>query len=307
MDETPNKPSQIRVGAGLEESRLNQDFVDFLKKWSTPILLVAALVALGFVALQKYRQHKRDTVDMAFRELEAVSSTDMPSPDSLAEVARTYQGIEAVPAIAHNRAGDSLMFSIQTGLKAGAKVKPDGTLEQESDVLTDSDRASILSQAERHYQTGLDLSMPIVAQRPISFGSLFGLASVAESRGEADKAKGYYERIIALVDADAPTVKEDGTTGERPFASHSALAKERIAHLSELGRTVSLISETQLPKLPPLPGQAPQLGNLPAGVTVTPVDAPDFAKPAPSATTPPPAPPSQPPAAPAPTEPSTPK
>ena len=40
---------QITEGAGLEESRLNQDFVEFLKKWSTPLLLVIVAAVAAYV------------------------------------------------------------------------------------------------------------------------------------------------------------------------------------------------------------------------------------------------------------------
>jgi len=315
MDQQQGKPSEIRVGAGLEESRLNQDFLDFLRKWSTPILLVAAVGALGFVGWQKYHQAKKDKLDAAFGELEAVSTTLTPSPDSLSAVATQYSGVGAVSALAHNQAGDSLMFSLQTGLKAGAQINPDGTPKEAGDVLSDSDRASILTQAASHYQQALDASEKNKAQRPITFGALFGLAAVAESRGEMDQAKKLYERIIALADTDPAITLEDGTPdgkpGEKPFAMHAAVAKHRIESLGTLAAPVVIVSESQLPKLPPLPGaQVPPTGELPAGTTTAPEtpasptgDKPATEAPATPATTPstPPAEtPTAPPAAPAP-------
>lgn len=306
MDQTPNRPSQLRVGAGLEESRLNQDFLDFLRKWSTPILLVAALGALSFVAYQKYAQAKRDNIDRAFREYEEVSSSSMPSPDSLAAVARQYTGIEAVPALSHNGAGDSLMFTLKTGLKAGAKLKDDGSPESPDDVLKDADRTTILAQAEENYQLALDESIKNPAQRPVTFGALFGLASVAESKGDMDKAKSLYERVISLVNEDAPVPNEDGTPGERPFANHAAIAKERIQKLGTLSKPVTIVSEAQLPKLPPLPGATPPITDMPAGVTVTPVGPPTPVAPAPTQVPPPAATPANPPT-PAPATPSEPK
>jgi hypothetical protein len=284
MDQTPSKPSQIRVGAGLEESRLNQDFLDFLRKWSTPILFVAALAALGFVGWQKYTQHKLDSLDKAFRELEDVSSTATPSPDSLAAVARQYAGVAAVSAIANNRAADSLMFSLQTGLKAGAKLNADGSPEIAGDLLSDADRATVLTQAAEHYQHALDDSSSKPAQRPLTYGALFGLATVAESRGDLDAARGYYDRIIALVDADPPITLDEGKPAQKPFAMHAAVARKRIESLGELRAPLALVSEAQLPKLPPLPeppapasgmeGGLPPGMTLPPGVTVEPVGPP---------------------------------
>lgn len=299
MDQQQGKPSEIRVGAGLEESRLNQDFLDFLRKWSTPILLVAAAGALGFVGWQKYHQAKKDTLDKALGELEAVSTSLTPSPDSLAAVATQYNGVGAVSALAHNQAGDSLMFSLQTGLKAGAQINPDGSPKEAADVLGDADRASILTQAASHYQQALDASEKNKAQRPITFGALFGLASIAESRGEMDQAKKLYERIIALVDADPAITLEDGQPGgkqgDKPFAMHATVAKHRIESLGNLGTPVVIVSESQLPKLPPLPGaQVPPAVELPAGTTPPASEAPSTTPPTPPAEAP-----AAPPAAPA--------
>lgn len=271
MDQQQGKPSEIRVGAGLEESRLNQDFLDFLRKWSTPILLIAAVGALGFVGWQKYHQSKKDKLDAAFGELEGVSVSLTPSPDSLAAVATQYSGVGAVSALAHNQAGDSLMFSLQTGLKAGAQINPDGTPKETSDVLSDADRTSILSQAASHYQQALDASEKNKSQRPITFGALFGLAAVAESRSEMDQARKLYERIISLADADPAITLEDGKRGEKPFAMHATVAKHRIETLGNLSAPVLIVSESQLPKLPEKPGAAlPPIVDLPAGATPAP-------------------------------------
>jgi hypothetical protein len=42
MDE---RQTQIRERAGLEEARYNQDFIEFLRRFGTPILMVAAVIA----------------------------------------------------------------------------------------------------------------------------------------------------------------------------------------------------------------------------------------------------------------------
>lgn len=253
---TNQAPSQIRVGAGLEESRLNRDFVDFLAKWSTPVLLVAAVVALGFVGYRKYHQSQLDTLDAAFRDLENATATLTPSPDSLAAVASQFEGVGAVSQIARLGAADSLMFSVQTGLKPGAELNNDGSVKNAEDVLTDADRTSLLNQAQAHYQSVLEGTQNNPAQRPLTFSALFGLAAVNESKGDTAAAKSLYERVIALVESDAPVKKDDGTEMARPFALHAAIAKKRIDNLANLASPVALLSEKQLPPLPELPKPA---------------------------------------------------
>ena len=49
MDE---RQQQIKAGAGLEESRINQDLIDFLQKWGSWILMALAVAALAYAGLQ---------------------------------------------------------------------------------------------------------------------------------------------------------------------------------------------------------------------------------------------------------------
>ncbi len=44
MDE---RQEQVQVGAGLQESRLNTDLINWLNKWGSHILSVVALIVLA--------------------------------------------------------------------------------------------------------------------------------------------------------------------------------------------------------------------------------------------------------------------
>ncbi len=67
---------QIKEGAGLEDSRINQEFVDFIRKWSTPVLLVAALITLGYFLNNKRIDARAAYINEAFSQLnQSTSST----------------------------------------------------------------------------------------------------------------------------------------------------------------------------------------------------------------------------------------
>src|SRR5438874_2058363 len=104
MDE---RQSQIRERAGLEESRLNEDFIEFLRKWGTPALMVLAIVAVGYLGLNKYKKARDEKIDKAFFDYEQVSGSNNPSPQSLTATAEEHEGVKAVSMLARRDAADA--------------------------------------------------------------------------------------------------------------------------------------------------------------------------------------------------------
>ncbi len=74
------RQTQIREQAGLTESRLSEDFIEVLRKYSSPALLILALVAGGFWAYRKYEQMHRDSQNLAYRDLELAGAAPTPAP-----------------------------------------------------------------------------------------------------------------------------------------------------------------------------------------------------------------------------------
>ena len=62
---------QIKEGAGLDESRVNQEFVEFLRVWLPWILGAIALVLGGWVGWQRWTQHKHQVIAQAFADYDA--------------------------------------------------------------------------------------------------------------------------------------------------------------------------------------------------------------------------------------------
>jgi len=257
-----DRQRQIREGAGLAESRLNEEFIEFLQKWSMPILVGIALIAVGYTVYGKMQKARIEKVDQAFQEFEAASGTENPNPESLLRIAEQYDGVRAVPILSRLAAADTHLRIVRSGLKPGAQLKPDATLNSPDDALTDAERELNLNQARDLYQRVLDESSKGKGEKIFAITALYGLAAVAESRKEFDVAKGAYEKIVALC-ADAE------------FAAHAKIARERIDSLAQLATPMKLYHVSDLAPLapvepaanPPVPLDDALKGGVPGAAT----------------------------------------
>jgi len=264
------RQTQIREGAGLEESRLNVEFIDWLRKWSSPILIAIALLALAYVGFQKLQAARIGKVNTAFREYTAVADSNAPSPESLKGVAEQYGAIRGIGVMARLEAADAYMAAIRTGVRPGAAVEADGSVKDAGDLLAAEDRTRILGEAEALYRAIADESASKPAMLVHRVSALYGLAAVAESRDDLAAAKGFYEKIVA----------EGEPAG---FVTHVKIARDRIAGLDALPGRPALPAEAEVPPLPwaelppapielpigppaiePLPEQPPQPSDQPA-------------------------------------------
>ncbi|HVZ93431.1 MAG TPA: tetratricopeptide repeat protein, partial [Phycisphaerales bacterium] len=97
-----DRQKQIQVGAGLQESRLNADLIQFLQKYGTPILMVVLVIVLGYVGWSKYNRWQAERRDEAFAAYQAArggvgaDGTLAGSPDNLLKVAEERRGRGAV-------------------------------------------------------------------------------------------------------------------------------------------------------------------------------------------------------------------
>ncbi|MBL8875686.1 MAG: hypothetical protein JNM86_07815 [Phycisphaerae bacterium] len=290
--EEQRKNIQIRERAGLEEARLNQDFIDFVTKWSTPLLLLLALGVGGNFLYQRYTRAQSDRLALAFEQLAAAAAVANPSPESLRAVAVEFEGVGSVGEMARLKAADAYLRSVMRGVKPGADVNQDGTSKSISDEMTPEDRESFLNLAAQEFQTVADSTRGIANKESLYIGALFGLASVAESRGDAEGAKKYYEQVRSA-SANVPG-----------FAEFAAVAGKRIENLPRVLAVAKLPAKATLPpatreeEKPAMPLTVP---DAPAGPgllgPVGPV-APE-AKPETAPAAAPPAPPSNPTPAPA--------
>ena len=244
-----DRQRQIREGAGLAESRLNEEFIEFLQKWSMPILVTVAVVAVGYTVYGKVQKARAEKVDLAFQEFETATAAANPSPDSLQRVAEEYEGVRSVPALARLAAADACLRTVRTGANPGVQLNPDGSLPRPEDALSDKDRDFNLTRAKDLYQHAYEIASRDAAHKITAINALYGLAAVAECRTELEGAKGYYEKIISMCENTA-------------FSLHVKVARMRIDSLGELAKDIKLYRTGDLAPLP----EAPKVDNvMPAG------------------------------------------
>ena len=272
---------EIRDRAGLEESRLNQDFVDFLKKYGTWLLLLVALVATGYSVYTRREQSKTLELSDAFRDLNAASgsfATDRinwgtvdtdgkgiaqdANPETLIRIADERKGIVGVSVLARLTAADGLLRTLRTGVKPSSEIGRDGNPVNPDDLLTPDQRTANLDQAERLYNEVLTQARGQSGSLITQMNAMYGLAAVAECRSKFDDAKSQYEAIAKLV---------DGT----PFAAHVSVAKGRIAGLDALSKLPPPFTKADLPRIPGVdPDPTPPPVPVPAPGAEAPVGGP---------------------------------
>jgi hypothetical protein len=226
------RQKQIVEGAGREESRLNTEMIDWLKKWGSPLLFIVALGFGAYALYTRYTASQARALDVAFSELTAASTA--LNPTNLAAVASDHAGRGAVPLMAKLEAADIHLQGFRTGVRSGTKLEPGGALPADEKPLTDDERRAELAKAESLYASVVELAGSARGQRVLAINGHFGLASVAESRGELDKARTIYGKIAA--EAKALDIKGLAT-----------IAENRASSLDKLPTEIKLLAAAELP------------------------------------------------------------
>ena len=235
MDE---RQAQIKEGAGLEESRVNTDLVEFLRKWSTPLLLVLVAIVGAYVLKQRVDDARQRNVDSAFAEhAAAMSGMGEVSPDSLRAIAENYDSVPAVRDMARLDAGDAYLRAAISGVKPGAVVDLQGEVENEEDLIAADERDWWYGQAQEMYQAVWDATGEESGRPMTSIGAAFGLGSIAESRGDLDAAGEWY--------ATAGRVAESAK-----LPNFVSLAEQRSSEMVAVADRPVLISSVNLPTPP---------------------------------------------------------
>jgi len=235
-----DRQTQIREGAGLEDSRVNEEFLDFLNKWSTPVLITLAVAALVWAGMQKLHQRKVARIDQAFSELNAATEGGNPSPASLKTLANEYTGVRSVSALALLTTTNLYLNAFVVGIEPGAALDPQtGQPTNASDVLNEDQRQVYLEQAGQLAQQVLDLTGGVEGKELLAMEAMCRLAAVDEGKRDFDAAKKMYDRIESLSKASQ-------------FIAIENFAKERLANLDQVKDMVPLPAQDTLV---PLPGE----------------------------------------------------
>ncbi len=167
----------------LTESRINEDFVVWLKT-KGPSWLLALLVALGaYMGVVRWKQHRTGRIDTAWQAL-----LEAQLPGAKEDVADEHPNTFAISQLAWLEAVDLLLGAVTSGRPIGTDPILGTPLplsaSQREDYLA---RAAGLCEKVLATDTEKSLGMTLHA-----VDAMKGLAAVAESRGDADEARKWY-------------------------------------------------------------------------------------------------------------------
>lgn len=281
---------EIREGAGLEEARLNVEFIDFLRRWGTPIMCVVAAISLGYFFWNKYQARKETRIDEAYSQYHLTSATGSPSPDALRRIAQDYRDVPGVALLATLDAADEYLRAVRRGVRPGGQIGAGGALDNPEDELQEGDRERYLDEAATLYTEVHAKTIDSRARSLMALEALFGLAAVSETREKYDEARNTLEQARALAD-------------KHGFVEQAEVAAARINDLPSLSNKPRIYRQDELPEIealkppPETPAEAPVAGpDAPVadpppegagpGEGVPPSDAPAPEQPAPEQSAP---------------------
>jgi predicted negative regulator of RcsB-dependent stress response len=208
----------------LTDSRLNHEFVAWLKTSGMNYLLMLLLVACGFLAWDWWNRKQGEAIDTAWTELASATS-----PAALRGVAETHATVDGVAELSLLTAGDILLQSARSGLRPGLAAGDEGA------ELTPEDKASTLQEADAFFAEAVQLASarPEFAGKPMMIAGLFGRAAVAESAGRLDEARTHLEKVVEISKPEYPPLAEQATA--------------RLANLDGIGAHASLPNQADLP------------------------------------------------------------
>ncbi len=203
----------------VTESRINEDFVEWLKT-KAPQWLLAILVGIAaYMAIIRWKEHRSNREDAAWQALVTASL-----PGAKEDVADEHGDVFAVAQLAWLAAAQQLLQAVDRNQPLGADPN-DTTLlpltaEQRDQYL---DRIDGLCQKLLLTDTSKSLPMTLHA-----VNAMKTLAAAAEARGELDEARRWYE--------------EAAERAEFYYPSLAAQARRRGETVDEYTQLVSLSS-----------------------------------------------------------------
>ncbi|MEQ8850875.1 MAG: hypothetical protein RIB32_03735 [Phycisphaerales bacterium] len=260
MDE---RQRQVQVGAGLQESRLNTEFIDWLKKWGNRILTVVLVLVAVYAGTKWYERWQDQKVDAAFEEWEAARQYQegrvQGNPLALIDIANEHEGQASVAELARLDAAGVWLDHASVGLKVGA----DRQMPSEEDVLTDDELNDYLERAEETYQQVLDATAGKSEKLVLAQAARRGLAAVALSRGGDEN----FARAETLLQDIVERAEANGGMQDQVAAANAVLAR-----IDTLRVPIRLYPADELPEsAKPQPEADPAAGLTPIPGPVQPM------------------------------------
>lgn len=279
-----DRQRQIQVGAGLQESRLNTDLIQWLEKYGTWVLSAVLVVVVVYVGWTRYSAWKLDKLDVGFEQYQAArvgvgaDGVLLGSPDNLLTVARENEGRGSISHLARLDAAEIYLGCVRRGLRPGSNINE----SKPEDAISADETSQMIETARSLFEEVRSATAGRSQLAPLHLRSMWGLVAVAMSRNETDKAKTLLEEIEQV----ARRAKLDEQADK---------AKARIEAVSTISAPTALLSDADLA---PIPGSSaeeleqsinaagPEVEQLPPGVAppgwTAPIDPPTGAAPAPA-------------------------
>jgi predicted negative regulator of RcsB-dependent stress response len=226
MDDRLKQVHQTEVS----ESRINEDFVEWLKTKGPQYLLIALVGVCGYLGWYRWNQHKANYYNGAWAEF-----VQCRLPGSFEDIAERYADVPGLPQQAMRAAADIWLKSVQNGTVLGDV--------QAAEVLNEEQRLEYLERAGRIYHALANADDGSLAMTLYTVSAMQGLAVVAESNGDIDEATRWYDMAAGRADLFYPEL--------------ARRIRERAATAGEYAEPVTLPTQAELPVVPPAPARQP--------------------------------------------------
>ena len=202
--------------AELSESNINEDFVHWLKTKGPSYLLVVMVVIVGYLFYVRYQTNQSQRHGEAWAAFAQARVSGLPA--SFEDIATSYSDIDSLRPLGLLSAADGYLKAVLLGqtLSSNANV---------TTVLTEEERTFYLQKADALYAEVVADDNNTDASTLFAVSGLSGRAAVAESTGNIDTARTFYEAIIV-----------------RSGDQYPALAKQAQLRIDTLGALASAIS-----------------------------------------------------------------
>ncbi len=207
----------------LTEGKINEDFVDWLKTKGPTYLLVVLIGLAAWLLIVRFKQQKQDHRNDGWS---AFLSAQLPG--SLEDVAVEFSDIHGLSLLANLRAADVYLQAVIAQAPLGADLSA-ATVEP----LSDEDRDTYLTRADRIYQAVIDADDSSSKTALYTIGAMNGRAAVAESRGDSEQARHWYEQAAERAGAEFPQLVKR--------------FQDLAESVEEFSRPISLPAEDDLP------------------------------------------------------------
>ncbi len=255
MDE---RQQNVTVGAGLQESRLNTELIDFLGKyWHYPVF-IAAIIAGVYLGLGWLEREREKKVDAGFDAINAALTDPQRAgdPDLVIDAAAEHRGKASVWEVGTLNGIDILLESARLGISPTASTTA-FFAPQPGDLITEEQARASVERARTLAKEVLDATKGKSNKDFFALKARWSLASAELGLGNRDEA-------IAAMKAYKEQAQSMGLTDrvEAADARLDLIARSASAHA--LLPKAELPTENQAPVATSNPGLGAPTG-LPPG------------------------------------------